>query len=338
MGKPKIKIAVTAGDPAGIGPEVVIKAINELTGLDITLVVIGRYEILQKNYPKLISKLANRYKIVQSDDELSQCISSETSNLFFYNLASDFPIPVPGIGNPDTGHESRTYIDLAVRLWQSNMIDGIVTGPVNKGFIQDTSFRFTGHTEYIADLINEDNPYMLMYSPDYRVLLVTSHISVAEISESIDADKIFQTILIGHKAIGSIDRENIKIAITGLDPHCGDNGAIGNFDMNVTKTAVRMAMDQGIDISGPYAADTIFLPEKWKSFNLVIAHYHDQGLIPFKTLAFDLGVNVTLGLSLIRTSPDHGTAYDIAGKGLANPSSMMEAIKLAYRLVLDNKI
>jgi 4-phospho-D-threonate 3-dehydrogenase / 4-phospho-D-erythronate 3-dehydrogenase len=321
-----IKIGITIGDPAGIGPEVTLKAINELKEPEIIPLVIGRSEVLQKIYPAILKDytIIRKEKINPSD--------LFKSKKYIIDVASENPVPVPGNGSATTGLESRVYIDKAVNLWKEGVVDAIVTGPVSKAFIEKSGCPFTGHTEYIAKLIDEENPYMMMYSSVYRVLLVTTHIPVADISRMLDAEKIYNTIMTGHKAIKNLDNRNAKIAIAGLDPHCGDEGAIGNFDIEVTKKAVQKALNNGVNIEGPFAADTLFTPQKWKDYNLAIAHYHDQGLIPFKALAFDTGVNITLGLSIIRTSPDHGTAYDIAGKNKANHKSMLEAIKLAARL------
>jgi 4-hydroxythreonine-4-phosphate dehydrogenase len=325
-----IKIGITIGDPAGIGPEVALKAVNELRELNYSPVVIGRSEAIEKNYPALLKK----YSIIRQDQiHLSENVPGKK---YLLDMPSNYPVPSPGIGSPETGGESCAYIDKAVELWKIGLLDAVVTGPVSKANIEKSGIRFTGHTDYIAGLIREKDPLMLMYSGDYRVLLVTAHIPVEKISESIDAGRIYKTILTGYQWIKSVDPNNTRIAIAGLDPHCGDEGAIGSFDMNVTKKAVEKARAQGIDIRGPYSADSLFTPGKWKSYNLAIAHYHDQGLIPFKALAFDSGVNVTLGLSIIRTSPDHGTAFDIAGKNRANHKSMSEAIKLARRLA-ENK-
>ncbi|MBN2401119.1 MAG: 4-hydroxythreonine-4-phosphate dehydrogenase PdxA [Spirochaetes bacterium] len=329
MNNPSIKIGITIGDPAGIGPEVTLKAVNELSMQDnnITPVVIARLDVLQQNYPKIF----NEYLIINKNKiNISDIIPSKKN---LVNISSDNPIPAPGKGSAITGMESRIYVDKAIDFWRQGIIDAIVTGPVSKANIEKSGCRFTGHTEYIAEMICEKNPYMLMYSPDYRVLLVTTHIPVADISKTINAEKIFDTILAGQNAVRLLDSKNAKIAIAGLDPHCGDDGAIGNFDSKVTKAAIQRALDEGINIKGPFAADTLFTPQKWKAYDLAIAHYHDQGLIPFKALAFESGVNITLGLSIIRTSPDHGTAYDIAGQNKANHNSMLEAIKLAYRLV-----
>ncbi|MCP4137010.1 MAG: 4-hydroxythreonine-4-phosphate dehydrogenase PdxA [bacterium] len=341
MLKRPLKIGITAGDPAGIGPEVALKAINELSEPEIIPVLIGRNEVFQKLYPDL----CRDYEIIEVGLRDVPVLSVKEKRKYIYTLPVNLPIPKPGRGNENTGLESKIYIDTAVRLWQAGEIDAITTGPVNKGFIEDSGTPFTGHTEYIARLINEESPYMMMFSEKYRVLLATTHIPVSKISESINKERLLRVIRTGYESMCLIDgmsginkkkknKSDIKIAITGLDPHSGDNGAIGDFDKTITASAIKEAQKEGITIEGPYAADTLFIAEKWEQYDLVIAHYHDQGLIPFKMLAFDTGVNVTLGLSIIRTSVDHGTAYDIAGTEVAGYTSMLEAIRLAYQLGL----
>lgn len=327
MEKNEIRAGITIGDPAGIGPEVALKAVNELAEENIVPLIIGRLDVLKSHYGCLL----DGYKIVDTDRCRNYSFSGK--NKYIINVPMDMPVPVPGEGGVPTGVESKKYIDTAVELWREGVIDAMVTGPVHKGYIEKSGCRFSGHTEYIAQALNEPDPYMLMYSKDYRVLLVTTHIPLSKVSDEIDVEKIVRTIRQGHEAISAIDGKAVKLAIAGLDPHCGDDGAIGSFDSLQTREAVNMARMDGIDINGPFSADTIFLPEKWRTYNLIIAQYHDQGLIPFKILAFDSGVNVTLGLSMVRTSVDHGTAFDIAGRNIAKHSSMTQAIILAALLV-----
>lgn len=331
MKKNSVKIGISLGDPAGVGPEVIVRAINELRGVDVTPVICGRYDVMARYYPDYIKD----YFIIEHPGDLQDLISP--GKKYFLDIPSENAVPAPGQGSRETGHDSKIYIDKAAGLWKDGIVDAIVTGPVNKGFIEREDFHFAGHTEYIAELIDEKEPYMMMYSKSYRVLLVTTHIPICEVPHLLDEEKIYRTILTGHRSIKAIDGEPVKMAICGLDPHCGDRGAIGNFDDEITENALNRAREEGINIEGPFAADTLFMPEKWKSYNLVVAQYHDQGLIPFKALAFESGVNVTLGLSIIRTSPDHGTAYDIAGSGTANHKSMLEAIVLARSLVIGKR-
>ncbi len=323
MQKEPLKIGITLGDPAGIGPEVALKAI-ENAGLseNIIPVLIGRKEILSKLY----SPLFKDYLPAEFSVNLT------AGKKYIYNIGSDFNLPIPGHGDINTGKESLDYINAAVKLWKEKKIDAIVTGPVSKEMIEKSGTRFSGHTEYIADKINEPDPYMMMFSELYRVLLVSTHIPISQVCLSSTFEKIFKTISTGHRYIKAIDGKEPKIAIAGLDPHCGDGGAISSFDSDITLKAVVKAISKGIDVEGPISADSLFRPDIWKKYNLVIAHYHDQGLIPFKMLAFNDGVNVTLGLSITRTSVDHGTAFDKAGKGTAGFESMTNAINLCYKL------
>jgi len=173
-----------------------------------------------------------------------------------------------------------------------------------------------------------------MFSPRYRVLLTTTHIPLSEVTAAVTAEQLMRVMETGYRSMSLIDGGTVRMAVAGLDPHCGDGGAVGDFDMTVTKNAVEKARATGIPVEGPFAADTLFIPERWEKYNLVIAQYHDQGLVPFKMLSFDTGVNVTLGLSLTRTSVDHGTAFDIAGRNIAGHRSMAEAIRLARLLEL----
>jgi 4-hydroxythreonine-4-phosphate dehydrogenase len=318
-----VVLGITAGDPSGIGPEVALKALRVPLDRDVIPVLIARYSVLQLYYADLLSG----YEVISKGDEPHDTLIS--GHRYIYDIDLDLPVPRLGIGTIYTGIESKAYIDAALSLWKSGVIHGIVTGPVNKGFIEKSGCIFKGHTGYLAEQIGEPNPFMMMYSEEYRVILVTSHLPIEEVSRGIDEERIYRTIKVGYDAISLIDGSGIRVAITGLDPHCGDDGAIGDFDVKYTRAAVDRARRDGILIDGPFAADTLFLPERWKSYNLVVAHYHDQALIPFKILAFERGVNVTVGLSLTRTSVDHGTAYDIAGRGIAKSGSMVEAIKLA---------
>ncbi len=322
------RIGITIGDPAGIGPEITLKALSQLTDQHFTPVIISRKAVLEQ----VQQGSTAGFVISDSTDQLRRSLADNAGRTHLFDVALDFPLPSPGRGTIETGMESRTCIDTAIRLWKERLIDAVVTGPVHKALIEKTGCTFTGHTEYIADAIGETNPFMMMFSREYRVLLATTHMPISAVPAALTPDRLLMTIRTGHAAMTAIDGGRVKLAITGLDPHCGDEGAINDFDMRVTAEAVARARSEGIDIEGPLSADTLFMPEKWKRYNLVIVHYHDQGLIPFKMLAFDEGVNVTLGLSIIRTSVDHGTAFDIAGKGMAQYTSMVEAIKVAMSL------
>lgn len=326
MGRRALNLGITAGDPAGIGPEVALKAINALNDDSIIPVLIGRKSVLEKNHPDLFFDYA-----VAGRGALLIEGPLSPGNKYLYDIALDLPVPVPGSGSADTGREALACIDAAIGLWKTGAIDAVVTGPVSKALIGKSGVHFTGHTEYIAGKTG-GKPLMMMFSEKYRVLLASTHVPVSDIMRYVNRDRLLNVIRSGYDAIRSIDGDPVKLAIAGLDPHCGDDGAIGGFDRDVTAGAVAEARAGGVPIEGPFAADTLFIPSRWERYNLVIVHYHDQGLIPFKMLAFDRGVNVTLGLPLVRTSVDHGTAFDIAGKNIAGWSSMTEAMLLAKRL------
>ncbi len=328
MKRKPVKIGITIGDPAGIGPEVSLKAAACLEEKSLIPVLIGRSEVVTELYPGL----SKDYRIIDNPD-----MEPLRGNRYFYTTGSHRPLPEPGRGSPETGGESLEYIDTALELWKKGFIDAVATAPVNKGFIQKSGVEFSGHTEYIARKTGEASPLMLMYSPVFRVIPVTTHIPVSGIINNLSEERITEAIISGAGAIEELDGKKARVAVAGLDPHCGDSGAIGDFDERVTKIAVENAVRKGIDVEGPLSADTLFMRDIWKKYSLAIALYHDQGLIPFKVLAFERGVNVTLGLKIIRTSADHGTAYNMAGRGEADHRSMLEAILLAYRLVLNKK-
>ncbi|MCU0848083.1 MAG: 4-hydroxythreonine-4-phosphate dehydrogenase PdxA [Spirochaetes bacterium] len=317
-----LKIGITCGDPAGIGPEVSLRAAGLLKNPNIIPILIGRKELLERLYPGLV----RGFNMV---DDLS---GAECGKKYIYDVKSDLPVPEPGRGNPTTGLESKSYMDAAIGFWLDGGIDALVTAPVSKEMIEKSGTPFTGHTEYIAFRTGKEKPYMMMYSERYRVILATTHMPLSDVPGNIDAGRILDVIRAGSRAVESIDGKKARIAVAGLDPHCGDGGAIGDFDSRVTAEAVKRARDEGIDAEGPVSADALFIPGRWSGYSLAVAQYHDQGLIPFKVLSFESGVNVTVGLSITRTSPDHGTAYDIAGKGVADCTSMIEAVNLAFRL------
>ncbi len=327
------KIAVTFGDPSGIGPEVCLKAVSQLYAQqshqpDYTVYIIGRQEIAEKYYNGLLNPFTIK---TISANEISEHIPVK-GELYFLENEYKYPMPVIGEGTVETALESKQYIDLAIDLCRNKVVDAMVTGPVSKSLIEKTGIKFMGHTEYIAEQIGENSPYMMMFSGKYRVLLTTTHYPVFDLKNLVNEESIYRTIITADSALTKIDGRKPLIAVAGLDPHCGDDGAIGAFDRDITSRAIARAVTEGINAVGPISADTLFIARKWEKFSVVIAHYHDQGLIPFKMLAFEDGVNVTLGLSIIRTSVDHGTAFDIAGRNIASCGSMVEAIQLASKL------
>ncbi|MBN1531686.1 MAG: 4-hydroxythreonine-4-phosphate dehydrogenase PdxA [Spirochaetes bacterium] len=319
-----LTIGITAGDPAGIGPEIALKAMQQIPAEEARTVLLCRRDVVERRYRQLAGGLA----VAGGEEELRRAGAGR----ILYHVPSEHPVPEPGRGSAETGGESIGYVDTALELWRRGAIDALVTGPVSKGLVQRHGVPFTGHTEYIAGFTG-GSPYMMMYSGEYRVVLASTHLPVASVQDYLSQERLLEVIRAGYESIRAIDGGEATLAIAGLDPHCGDDGAIGSFDDEVTAAAVRRARDEGIPVEGPFAADTLFIPERWRRYSLAVAQYHDQGLIPFKMLAFDRGVNVTLGLPIVRTSVDHGTAFDIAGRGVAGCGSMVEAIRVAASLV-----
>jgi 4-hydroxythreonine-4-phosphate dehydrogenase len=314
------------GDPAGIGPEVTCRAIPEILPLlkKRALCVIGSRGVIEKRCPGFSQKL----RTLRSPAELDSAAEGE---VLLLDPEPDLPEPEAGKGTPETGAASLVYIDTALSLYRAGKAGGMVTGPVSKELICASGTPFTGHTEYIAGQTGGE-PLMMMFSPAYRVVLMTTHIPLERVPASLTSEKLEYCVREGLGAQARMDGERRPLAVAGLDPHAGDGGVIGTWDRDVARPVIERLRKEGLPVEGPLPADTLFMPGVWKRYGMVVAQYHDQGLVPFKALAFDLGVNVTLGLPLVRTSVDHGTAFDIAGKGTADHRSMVEAVLLALRL------
>lgn len=306
------KIAITLGDPAGIGPEVVLKAIlNEDVLRICNPVIVGDRTVVDEAIEKL--NLAVKLKDIEIID------AGEIKN-------RDFEKNKPTAAG---GKASVSYIKKAVELALNKEVDAIVTAPISKESLKMAGFKWPGHTEMLAELTNTKDFAMMFYSEKLKLILVTIHTSLRNVPDLIKKEKVLQTIILAKKACDMIRIDNPKIAVAGLNPHAGEAGIFGDEEIKEISPAVNEAQNTGIPVSGPYPADALFHRAYNGEFDIIVCMYHDQGLIPLKMIAFHKGVNVTIGLPIVRTSPDHGTAYDIAWKGIANPSSMIEAIKLA---------
>ena len=330
--KDKIKIGISIGDMAGIGMEVIIKACMDNRILQrITPVVYGDPH-LAKYYRKGINIHDFSFNPIRTADQANPKrvnivkVAAERINLQF------------GKSNRDTGALALKSLEMATRDLAANKIDALVTAPIDKSTIQSEGFDFPGHTEYLASMSNVDDALMLMVEDDLRVGVVTGHIPLKEVPETISAPLIIHKLELMNNALKN-DFEVIKpkIAVLALNPHAGDNGLIGDEEQKIIIPAVEEANEMGILTFGPYSADGFFGQGNFKNFDGILAMYHDQGLIPFKTLAVNGGVNYTAGLPIVRTSPAHGTAFDIAGKGIADPSSFREALFLAHDIYLTRK-
>jgi 4-hydroxythreonine-4-phosphate dehydrogenase len=325
-------LALTLGEPAGIGPELTLTLWAQRAALNLpAFAAVGD--------PAL---LAARAKALGLDVPVRECKISEAEGLFARAL------PVVRAGNPATalpGKPDKTSaqaaiaaIDRAVELVQTGDAAAVVTNPIAKSVMYEAGFTFPGHTEYLAHLAAENGkaaprPVMLIWSEELAVVPVTIHVPIKDVPSRLTSASIIETgRIVARDYANRFGIATARIAVCGLNPHAGEGGGIGDEDERIIVPAIRALAAEGIDAKGPYPADTLFHAEARKRYDVVLGMYHDQVLIPAKTLAFDHGVNVTLGLPFVRTSPDHGTAFDIAGTGRANPSSLLAALKLARRL------
>jgi 4-hydroxythreonine-4-phosphate dehydrogenase len=319
----KPTIGITMGDPAGVGPEIIVRALASRKVRSLCrAVVIGRPEVLDGASRSL--GLPLRFAAVP---EPSRKTASRTSPL----IEAGGRLTDLRLGRPRAagGRAAVAAIEKAAALALAGDLDGIVTAPISKEGIRRAGSLFPGHTEMLAALTGTDDFAMMLVGGGIRVSLATIHIPLREVFHTLDTAGIRRVIELTWRALGDFGAADAGIAVCGLNPHAGEAGIMGEEDRRLIAPAVRAAARKGIPVSGPWPADTIFYRAARGEFGAVVAMYHDQGLIPVKTLAFDTGVNLTLGLPIIRTSVDHGTAYDIAGKGIASSASLVSAIEIA---------
>jgi len=318
-------IGITLGDYNGIGPEVVLKALSNKKILQMcTPVIYGSHKVLLK-YRKLLElEEWTVYPLKQGEP-----VGHKRTNIV--NCWDENVEILPGKITPEAGNAAYTALKAAVDDLKNGRLDALVTAPINKANIQNTNFQFPGHTEYLTEAFGMKESLMLMVSENLKIGVVTGHIPLQKVSEAITKEKLNAKIdLLLQTMNNDFGIIKPRIAVLGLNPHAGEAGLLGNEEIEIIQPVVKNFRQKGHLIFGPYPADGFFGTGNYKKYDAVLAMYHDQGLIPFKTLAFENGVNYTAGLPIIRTSPDHGTAYDIAGKNMADENSMREAIFLAY--------
>ncbi len=323
---PKIKVGITMGDVNGIGPELILKTFEEpaITNL-FTPVIFGSGKALYF-YKQQLGYSKFNYKGIQDASQVQE------SRVYFVECSHKLDKVKIGTPTEESGLAAYLALKKATHQLLEEKIDVLVTLPIHKKNIQNPEFQFPGHTEYFASLFQQQQYLMFMVHEDLplRVAVVTGHIPITKVSSSLSIEKIYEKIQIMDLSLKidfSIERP--KIAVLGLNPHAGDEGLLGNEEQQIIQPAIQKAIDNQIIAIGPYSADGFFAKGMWKKFDAVLAMYHDQGLIPFKTLSQGDGVNFTTGLPIIRTSPDHGPAFDIAGKNIADPTSFKNAIYLA---------
>jgi 4-hydroxythreonine-4-phosphate dehydrogenase len=322
------RIAITMGDPGGIGPEIIVKSLISAEILDeCTPIVIGNSRIIRDavQLTGLSLKVKSISGIKDSKPEINtiEVIDIKTPLQF-----------KKGTPSKSAGKAIVLYIKKAVKLALKGQVKSIVTAPLSKESIKLAGFQWPGHTELLAELTQTKGFAMMFVSEQLKIILATIHVPLKEVPKIINARIVKKTIMLAKKGADMLGVQDPRIAVSGLNPHAGESGLFGKEEKRAIIPAVDEVRAKGVKVSGPYPPDVIYQRAYKGDFDIVISMYHDQGLIPFKLLAFDTGVNVTVGLPIIRTSPDHGTAFDIAWKNMASPSSMIEAIKLASRLTL----
>ena len=339
-------LIVTSGDPAGIGPEVTHKAIKKLQRRKEILpqcpvVVIGDAMLFAQHLDKPSGM--QTYHIVPVDDFVEDCeyllghlmpAGDEPWRPIFLDCGfKDDKLISPGKPGKDSAERAATYLEVAVEILSDEIADAVCTAPICKDNMPKEAFPFPGQTEFFAEACEVKYPVMMLVGGGLRVSLVTIHMALAKVPRLLSRKGVQGTIETTHEAlIEDFGIAKPRIAVCGLNPHAGENGLFGNEEKKVIEPAIRAARKKGIEVSGPHAADSVFHHAKEGRYDAVVAMYHDQGLIPVKTLAFDEGVNMTLGLPIVRTSPDHGTAFDIAGKNEANEQAMLNALRLANQV------
>lgn len=317
-----IIVGISIGDLNGIGSEVILKTFEDSRMLELcTPVIFANVKILS-----FIKKNLNSEVALHGIDKIEQLVKGKINVLNVWREGVDINF---GQNDENVGQYAIKSFVAATKALKEGLVDVLVTAPINKYNIQSEDFKFPGHTDYLDQEL-EGNALMLMVQDNLRVGLLTDHIPVNDVAKHLTEKLIIQKIETINKTLKQDFSINMpKIAVLGLNPHAGDNGVIGKEDDEIIKPTIKKLFGKGILVFGPYSADGFFGSGQYEKFDAVIASYHDQGLIPFKTLAFGNGVNYTAGLNKIRTSPDHGTAYEIAGKGVADYASFKEAVYLA---------
>tara|TARA_B100000780_G_scaffold180377_1_gene126490 strand:+ start:12843 stop:13898 length:1056 start_codon:yes stop_codon:yes gene_type:complete len=319
-----MRIGLTSGDPNGIGIETILSVFSDDRMLEeITPVLYATKEVVVKNLDVLNLKNLNWVEIDSAEDALPGRLNIVGLDIEDFNMKL-------GEKTTEAGSYSFTSLEKSVNDLASNKIDILVTAPINKDSIREAGFKFPGHTEYLAHIANSDDVLMFLVADNLRIGVATGHIAIKDVASSLTSLAIQKKLALMSESLTlDFGCSSPKIAVLGLNPHAGDNGLMGDEEKTIISPAIREAKASGVNAYGPYAADGFFGSGAYKDFDGVLAMYHDQGLAPFKALSFGRGVNFTAGLPIVRTSPDHGTGFDIAGKGIAMADSMRAAIYLA---------
>lgn len=321
------RIGITMGDPAGIGPEVVLKAVAEEEIRQVCVpVIIGDAQLLAHTARTL--DLQCGYDIIRKGEPIPEQLTEPA----IFHLDNIGGFIEPGIESGAAGKAAAGYIEAAVELCAAGSVDAIATAPINKRALFLGGYSFPGHTEFLAHLTGTEEYAMAFVAANLRIVLISTHVPLSEAIRMVERDRLVQIINLTDRELRRWGIERPRLAVSALNPHGAEGGLFGVEEASEIVPAVEACRIDEINVHGPFSADTVFLRASRGEFDAVIACYHDQAMIPVKCLSFGEAVNVTLGLPFIRTSVDHGTAFDIAGKGLAEHSSMVAAIKLAADL------
>ncbi len=320
----KFKIGITQGDINGISYEVIIKSLMDNRIMDVCTPIVYGSSKIASYHKKLFNAHDFNFNMIRNPGQATM----RRPNMI--NIVEDEVKIDLGTATENSAQMALLSIEEAVKDLKDGKIDAVVTAPINKSNIYSDKFSFPGHTEYFARAFNSDDYLMFMICEALKIGVVTGHIPFNEVSDTITKELVLHKINLMHKSlVEDFKLVRPKIAVLGLNPHAGDEGLFGKEEINVISHAIREAYSSKINAFGTYPADGFFASGAYRKFDAVLAMYHDQGLVPFKILSYDEGVNFTSGLPIVRTSPAHGTAYDIAGKGIASPDSFRQAIYAA---------
>lgn len=325
------KIGITMGDPAGVGPEIIIKALSAgEKARDYIPLILGDYELLSRCANELRSDI--KLTSVETPD---QPVDDDCIAVLSLTSLGDVE---PGLISKEAGQASGIYIEKGAGLAMDGLIDGIVTAPINKESFNLGGFSYPGHTEFLAHLTSTEDYAMMLMGDSLKVILLTIHCPLMEVAGRLSISDTIRIIRLSKDSLKKyFGIAEPRLALASLNPHAGEAGLFGREEEDILIPASDEARKEGIDVTHPLPSDTLFFSAVRGAYDAVICPYHDQGLIPLKLLHFEDGVNVTLGLPIVRTSPDHGTAYDIAGKGVASSESIEAAIKVAVGMARANR-
>ena len=324
MDNRKIRVGITQGDINGVGYEVILKVFQDPGMLELCTPIIYGSPKIAAFHRKALELTTNFLTVDTAEDVIDGKVNLVTC------IEEEVKIDL-GKPTKESGQAALVALERSILDYRSGLIDVLVTAPINKYTIQSQEFQFPGHTEYIQACVGDGmEALMILMNKSLRVALVTTHMPISKVASAITQEAIVQKLRIFNQTLKrDLGVESPRIAVLGLNPHSGDQGLLGEEEQTIIKPALNQASEEGIFCFGPFAADGFFGSRAYDSYDGVLAMYHDQGLAPFKALAMNEGINFTAGLPLVRTSPDHGTAYDIAGKGAADPTSLREAIYAA---------